>query len=685
MNSQAARQAATKRALQAADRSNAANETHVWNFGYGANINPQKLREKRNMQPLEAYCGKVKNVRLLFNHRGGFGNLESITGTNNSKQQNAPPPPELSPVIAQPSEVHGILLRLTHDDFGRMAGMEHQYDAKEVSVTSYDGVVRKALAFITNYRHETLERGLLPTDRYVKLIQTGAKQMGIDASYRKWLDQIPSVPDKERGQEYYQTQSAPGKRVTENSKRKGGSVPSSSRQGGKEPQSSSVQSGRKAVSKKRVNLVSDKHSVYSEAGSGPAGIFVRRNKLYVSDNKSDSVKVISLEDNSNNDMTKAVGVSKVVAGGNGRGKKPNQLNRPWRLFVDELQQYIYVVDRNNARVQQWPITDNNNSNNNGDNVMTVAGGNEPGSGLSQLDQPVDVHVIEQSGDVYVSDRANHRVVMWKRNAKEGRVVAGGNGFGSGLDQLGCPGGLHVTANGTVYVSDEANNRIMKWNPNENRGQVVAGGHGAGDGTAQLYHPLGIWVSDEEDILVVADSLGYRVQKFRLSSFTEDDDDDSSSEQQATSRMLQGETIAGITGKPGGGVIGHLGQPMSVQIDENGSLFVADSDHSRVQRYDERDQAISAVQNSAQTQPQKSTNVFKTGHCTKYNTRSGYGFVCDSDGVSYFAHHSDIIDTSVQYGYPTLSKGDMLTFEARRDTKWKWRGTNIRKDSFSTRT
>ena len=119
MSSQnAARQAATKRALQAVDKSEAGDERHVWNFGFGANINPAKLRDRRGIRPAETARAKVEGFRLLFNHRGGFGNIEEVA--------DHAPPTSLSPAISHPSEVHGVLLRLSHHDFGRLAGMGEQ-------------------------------------------------------------------------------------------------------------------------------------------------------------------------------------------------------------------------------------------------------------------------------------------------------------------------------------------------------------------------------------------------------------------------------------------------------------------------------------------------------------------------------------------------------------------------------
>ncbi|CAF4691309.1 unnamed protein product, partial [Rotaria magnacalcarata] len=42
----------------------------------------------------------------------------------------------------------------------------------------------------------------------------------------------------------------------------------------------------------------------------------------------------------------------LVAGGNGAGSASNKLNYPWGVYVD-VNGTIYVVDRNNHRVQRW--------------------------------------------------------------------------------------------------------------------------------------------------------------------------------------------------------------------------------------------------------------------------------------------------------------------------------------------
>lgn len=41
-----------------------------------------------------------------------------------------------------------------------------------------------------------------------------------------------------------------------------------------------------------------------------------------------------------------------MAGGYGIGSTPDKLNYPWGVYVD-VTATIYVVDRNNHRVQRW--------------------------------------------------------------------------------------------------------------------------------------------------------------------------------------------------------------------------------------------------------------------------------------------------------------------------------------------
>jgi hypothetical protein len=43
-----------------------------------------------------------------------------------------------------------------------------------------------------------------------------------------------------------------------------------------------------------------------------------------------------------------------VAGGNGAGSSADKLSGPWGIYVDSSNS-VYIVDRNNHRVQRWNL------------------------------------------------------------------------------------------------------------------------------------------------------------------------------------------------------------------------------------------------------------------------------------------------------------------------------------------
>ncbi|CAF5181108.1 unnamed protein product, partial [Rotaria magnacalcarata] len=62
-----------------------------------------------------------------------------------------------------------------------------------------------------------------------------------------------------------------------------------------------------------------------------------------------------------------------------------------------------------------------------------------------------------------------------------------------LDQLFSPYYVFVDPDHSVYVSDWGNYRVMKWMEGAKEGIVVAGGEGKVNGLTQLSHPRGVVV------------------------------------------------------------------------------------------------------------------------------------------------------------------------------------------------
>ena len=105
-------------------------------------------------------------------------------------------------------------------------------------------------------------------------------------------------------------------------------------------------------------------------------------------------------------------------------------------------------------------------------------------------------------------------MKWIEGAKQGIVVAGGQGKGNDFTQLSCPEGVIVDQLGTVYVADAGNARIMRWSKGATQGSVIVGGNGQGSQSNQLNTPVGLSF-DRHGNLYVVDYGNHRVQKFNL--------------------------------------------------------------------------------------------------------------------------------------------------------------------------
>ena len=76
--------------------------------------------------------------------------------------------------------------------------------------------------------------------------------------------------------------------------------------------------------------------------------------------------------------------------------------------------------------------------------------------------------------LYVSDVVEHEVRRYTIGDKNGIVVAGGNERGNQLNQLNFPTYFFVDKEQAVYVSDRDNHRVMKWDKGEKACILAAG-------------------------------------------------------------------------------------------------------------------------------------------------------------------------------------------------------------------
>ncbi|CAF0796691.1 unnamed protein product [Adineta steineri] len=91
-------------------------------------------------------------------------------------------------------------------------------------------------------------------------------------------------------------------------------------------------------------------------------------------------------------------------------------------------------------------------------------------------------------------------MKWRKGAKEGTIVAGGNGHGENLNQLSTPHGVIVDDLGQIYIADRENHRIMRWCEGKEEGEIVVGGNGTGNQSNQMNFPTGLSLDEEGNLM-----------------------------------------------------------------------------------------------------------------------------------------------------------------------------------------
>src|SRR5204863_66277 len=107
--------------------------------------------------------------------------------------------------------------------------------------------------------------------------------------------------------------------------------------------------------------------------------------------------------------------------------------------------------------------------------ITIAGGNHQGNQLNQLSLPFGIYVDNDNNQsIYIADYNNHRIVEWKSNAKIGQLVAGGNERGNQMNQLNWPTDVTVDKkNDSLIICDWLNRRVVRWSRQNNiNGQII---------------------------------------------------------------------------------------------------------------------------------------------------------------------------------------------------------------------
>jgi uncharacterized protein (TIGR03437 family) len=279
-----------------------------------------------------------------------------------------------------------------------------------------------------------------------------------------------------------------------------------------------------------------------------------------------------------------------------------ELRAPGALALDGRSGVLrlYISDTRNHRVLAWP---NANAYQNGDPPALVLGQPSPqnsapmGIGVKGFNRPLGLAVDPLTGNVYVADSGNSRVLRFPNPfANPSRVepdavygqpdftTLGANPAGAGRNSLNAPRAVAFDSQGNLWVADTGNHRVLRFNvaaldrSNPEADLVIgqkdfsvgAANRGAGAVSGSGFDtPAGL-AFDSQGNVYVSDLNNARVLKFAVPS---------SSDPAAVAVFGQtGFVTRGVEGQP---PTGRLAGPAGLAVDKAGSLFVAVPGDNRI--------------------------------------------------------------------------------------------------------
>lgn len=228
-------------------------------------------------------------------------------------------------------------------------------------------------------------------------------------------------------------------------------------------------------------------------------------------------------------------------------------------------------------------------------ISTVAGigpggysGDNGPATAAQLKDPSSV-VTGPGGSFYIADSFNYRV----RAVAGGTITTfGGNGYlsrsGDGGQatsaQIDSPSGVVADTSGNLYVSDPANYRVMMVDAVSGVISVFAGGGVSvpGDGgpaTSAAIEPYDLAIDDQDNVYI-AEKFNQRIRK--VDALTH------------VITTFAGTGTQGFSGDGGAAFLADLDEPTGMSFDGSGNLYFADLKNSRVRRIDDGSNIIHTV-------------------------------------------------------------------------------------------
>jgi len=270
---------------------------------------------------------------------------------------------------------------------------------------------------------------------------------------------------------------------------------------------------------------------------------------------------------------------------NYNGITADSLADPQGLAVDSNGN-LYVADESNNRVLFYPAGSTTATRVYGQSgSFTSNTWNNGGVSANSLGEPYGL-AVDSAGNLYVGDYQNNRVLFYPSGSTTATQVygQGGSFISSGVNtggisanSLNQPTGVALDSSGDLYVADIYNNRVLFYPYGSTTATQVYGqggsftSNGASTGNGGLNNPMYIAPDSSGDLYVV-DRSNNRVLFYPFGSTT------------ATRVYGQLNNFATSAPNNGGLSANTLSQPWAVALDNSGNLYVTDYSNNRVLEY-----------------------------------------------------------------------------------------------------